>query len=68
MTNVRMKNVSTYQIRTDGLQALEEKLGIVGAIRFLQQFDNGGNGDYTKEKYDKEDVKLTEEEMCRIFG
>lgn len=68
MTNVRMKNVSTYQIRTEGLQALEEKLGIVGAIRFLQQFDNGGNGDYTREKYDKEDVELTEEEMCRIFG
>lgn len=68
MTNVRMKNVSTYQIRTEGLQALEEKLGIVGAIRFLQQFDNGGNGDYTREKYDKEDVELTEEEMCHIFG
>ena len=47
------KIASASQIRKDGLQALEEKLGVVGTIRFLQQFDNGGNGDYTKEKYEK---------------
>jgi hypothetical protein len=40
---------SIDEIRELGLQALQEKLGKVGMIRFLQQFETG-SGDYTKER------------------
>lgn len=39
------------QIRAAGFEALKNALGVVGAVRFLQQYDTG-HGDYTKEKYD----------------
>ena len=35
---------------TAGLEVLRNGLGVVGAVRFLQQYDVG-HGDYTKEKY-----------------
>lgn len=41
------------QLIEEGLQALEERLGIVETVRVLQQFGNCGSGDYTKEKYEK---------------
>lgn len=34
------------EIRTAGIAALTKELGPVGAIRFMQLFDNG-SGDYT---------------------
>ena len=39
------------QIRTAGLEALRERLGRAGMIRFLGQFDNGA-GDYAKDRHD----------------
>ena len=36
-------------IRTEGLKALKEKLGIVGMIKFIQMYSDG-KGDYTAEK------------------
>ena len=47
-------------VRAAGLQALKEALGPVGAVKFLQLFDHGGSGDYTKEKYESPDVSLEE--------
>ena len=47
-------------VRAAGLQALKEALGPVGAVKFLQQFDHGGSGDYTKEKYERPDVSIEE--------
>ena len=38
------------QIRTKGLRALVEKLGTVGAIRFLQLTETG-RGDYSRERH-----------------
>ncbi len=35
------------QIRREGLEALRERLGRAGMIRFLAQFENG-DGDYAK--------------------
>ncbi len=55
------------QLIEEGLQALEERLGVVGTMRFLQLFDDGGSGDYTKEKYEKED-ELTEREMEKLLS
>jgi len=37
------------QLRRLGMEALDKKLGPVGAVRFLQLFD-GGAGDYTRER------------------
>ncbi len=37
------------RIRREGLEALRERLGQAGMIRFLAQFDNGG-GDYAKDR------------------
>ena len=67
MDKVKIDGMSEKKLLEEGLQALEERLGIVGTIRFLQQFDNGGSGDYTKEKYDKEN-ELPEEEMAKLLS
>ena len=41
--------MSLNEIRKNGIDALTEKLGTVGMIRFMQQ-DETGYGDYTKER------------------
>jgi hypothetical protein len=38
------------EIRTLGLEALRERLGRAGMIRFLQQFETG-KGDYARERH-----------------
>ena len=44
-------------IRKQGYQALVNSLGVIGMLRFLQQFD-AGNGDYTTEKYQLDEPTL----------
>lgn len=39
------------QIRREGLQALRERLGRAGMIRFLGQFENG-ECDYAKDRHE----------------
>lgn len=41
--------MSLNEIRKSGIEALTEKLGIVGMVRFMQQNETG-HGDYTKER------------------
>ena len=41
--------MSPADIRKVGLEAVAKKLGPVGMVRFLQQFETG-YGDYTKER------------------
>lgn len=55
------------EIRREGLEALRERLGRAGMIRFLSQFSNG-SGDYAKERHEWVDAtsfddirKLSEE-------
>ena len=38
-------------IRRMGIEALTEKLGTVGMVEFIRQFDSG-YGDYTKERHE----------------
>lgn len=38
-------------IRRMGIEALTEKLGPVGMVEFIRQFDSG-SGDYTKERHE----------------
>ncbi|MBD1846351.1 hypothetical protein H6F89_23600 [Cyanobacteria bacterium FACHB-63] len=41
--------MTPLQLRRKGLEALRETLGVVGMVRFLQQFDQG-SGDYTHDR------------------
>ena len=50
------------EVRKMGLQALQESLGVVGMLRFIQQYENGF-GDYTEEKYQKTDFTVEEIDM-----
>ncbi|MDR2748084.1 MAG: hypothetical protein LBB77_11640 [Treponema sp.] len=45
---VMVKDMNT--IRKLGIEALNEKLGPVGMVEFMRQFDSG-YGDYTKERH-----------------
>ena len=47
------------EVRKAGLQALNEALGPVGMVKFIQQYENG-SGDYTEEKYQKPDLTIEE--------
>ena len=49
-------------IRRLGIDALTEKLGPIGMIEFMRQFDSG-YGDYTKERHAWLD-NLTVEDIC----
>jgi hypothetical protein len=50
---------SLFEIRQAGLKALQNALGPIGMIKFIQQYENGV-GDYTKEKYNHPDISLEE--------
>ena len=66
-TAVKMDVMPESQIQAIGIEALKSKLGVTGTLKFLEQFDNGGSGDYTKEKYEIEDEKMSKEEMLNMF-
>ena len=64
---VKMNVMPESQIQAIGIEALKSKLGVTGTLKFLEQFDNGGSGDYTKEKYEIDDEKMSKEEMLNMF-
>lgn len=47
------------EIRQQGYKALIDSLGVVGMLRFIQQFE-AGYGDYTIEKYQLDQPTLEE--------
>lgn len=47
--SVIVNTATLEQIRTAGLNALQRELGVVGMVRFLQQFEPG-SGDYVEER------------------
>ena len=51
MTTQTIKITKPSEIRRMGTEALVEAIGPIGMARYLEEFDNGGDGDYTKEKY-----------------
>ena len=57
MLNVNLSN--PIEIRNVGIKALQEALGPVGMVKFMQQYDMG-YGDYTKEKQNQQDISLDE--------
>ncbi len=60
MSNVNLSN--PIEIRNVGIRALQEALGPVGMVKFMQQYDMG-YGDYTKEKQEQPDISLDEIDM-----
>ena len=46
MTKLDVTPESKIQVK--GLKVLKDNLGVLNTIKFLEQFDNGGEGDYTK--------------------
>jgi hypothetical protein len=42
--------MSLEQIRVAGMEALARELGVVGMVRFLQQFETG-HGDYSTDRH-----------------
>ncbi len=42
-------DMSLVELQNKGYQLLQEHLGIVGMLKFIQQFDTG-SGNYTKER------------------
>ena len=60
MLNVNLSN--PIEIRNVGIKALQEALGPVGMVKFMQQYDIG-YGDYTMEKQEQPDISLDEVDM-----
>ena len=63
MITVNLNNPT--EVRNIGMQALENALGRVGMVKFIQQFDQG-YGDYTAEKYNMPDI--TREEIEALLA
>lgn len=57
MTMNLMKN---SEIKRIGTEALLKTLGPIGMARYLEEYDDGGSGDYTKEKYQQPDYSIEE--------
>ena len=55
------------KIQENGIMALKESLGVTGMLKFLEQFDRGGEGNYTEEKYLVDSQEPTDEEIRRMF-
>lgn len=53
------------EVQQKGMSALLDALGPIGMARFLEQYDNGGSGDYTAEKYSMPDI--TEDEVASLI-
>jgi len=47
---VNVQLMTPQQIRVAGLAALTRELGLVGMIRFMQQFETG-QGDYSSDRH-----------------
>lgn len=67
MMKDRLDCIPENQIHILGLQALKERLGVVGTLKFLEQFESGA-GDYTTEKYKEEDIDMGTEEILAMFA
>jgi hypothetical protein len=47
---MNIQTMTPQQIRVAGMAALSRELGVVGMIRFMQQFEMG-QGDYSKDRH-----------------
>jgi hypothetical protein len=59
------QSMSLEQIRIAGMEALMRELGLVGMVRFMQQFETG-YGDYSKDRHQWLDNQDMETILKRI--
>lgn len=52
-----MKKSEIMQI---GTKALIQALGPMGMVRYLEEYDGGGSGDYTVEKYQQKELTIND--------
>lgn len=43
--------MNAAEIQKNGLTVLKDAMGVTATIKFLEQFDKSGFGDYAEEKY-----------------
>lgn len=60
MTTQTVKITKPSEIQKADTEALIKTLGPIGMARYLEECDNGGIGDYTKEKYEHPDYTIQE--------
>ena len=68
MITAKLNVANNMEIQKNGIAALRDALGVTGALKFLEQFDRGGYGDYTAEKHQNDEPEPTDEEIRRMFG
>ena len=68
MIAAKLNVTNTLELQKNGLEALKNALGVTGALKFLEQFDRGGSGDYTAEKYREDEDTPSDEEIRKMFG
>ena len=68
MISTKLDITNQAEIQKNGLAALKDALGVTATIRFLEQFDKGGSGDYTTEKYLNEEAEPSDEKIRRMFN
>ena len=68
MIATRLNVTNTTELQKNGIRALKTTLGVTGTLKFLEQFDNGGSGDYTAEKYEHEETEPSDAEIREMFG
>lgn len=49
--NITISLMKNSDVRKPGIEALVKALGPIGMARYLEEYDKGGSGDYTEEKY-----------------
>lgn len=62
---MNVQTMTPQQIRVAGIEALSRELGLVGMIRFMQQFEMG-QGDYSKDRHQWLD-KYTVDDIAKII-
>ncbi|MGC8855308.1 MAG: hypothetical protein ACP5QU_00755 [Anaerolineae bacterium] len=63
---INVQAMTPQQIREAGIKALSRELGLVGMIRFLQQFELG-TGDYSKDRHAWLD-EYSVDDVVRMIG
>lgn len=58
--NATIQLMKQSDIRRTGTEALVKALGPLGMARYLEEYDMGGSGDYTKEKYAQPEYSIDE--------
>lgn len=63
--NMASDQIPPEELRSRGLEALKRELGVIGMVRFLQQFDRG-QGDYAVDRHAWQDQLTVADVLAQI--